>query len=138
MRQYQCGKDRCIWDEVGRTGVSGKGEKDRATWASGVLGHPSGKAILQQLAPKHLVRPTHPDALDAHFVVADVRTWRYCFLTHSVLKEAASSSIPFLALGSDSTYLAIVFLHPFRPGRVSRVSVDTPSLNSHHRLVDYY
>ena len=50
------------------------GVKDRDTWASGVLGRPSGKAILQKLARKRLVRPTHPDALDAHFVVADIRT----------------------------------------------------------------
>ena len=45
---------------------------DRSAWTSGTLGPPSGKTILLKLALERLVRPTHPDALDAHFVVADV------------------------------------------------------------------
>ena len=37
-----------------------------------MLGRLSGKAFLLNLAPERPVRPTHLDALDAHFVVADV------------------------------------------------------------------
>ena len=49
----------------------GRDGYDRSTGTSGTLGPPSGKAILLKLAPERLVRPTHTDAPDAHFVVAD-------------------------------------------------------------------
>ena len=68
MLQYQGGKDRCIWDEVGRTGVSGirwEGSFRLDTWA------PSQNAILQFKAPQRPVRLVCADARDAHFVVAD-------------------------------------------------------------------
>ena len=38
---------------------------------SGLKDRPSGKAILQNKASQHPVRPTRPDGRDAHFVVAD-------------------------------------------------------------------
>ena len=68
MRQSQGGKHRCIWDEVGRTGVSGmrwEGSFRLDTWA------PSSNAILQFKAPQHPVRLVCPDTRDAHFDVAD-------------------------------------------------------------------
>ena len=49
-----------------------RGGRDSSAQTSGVLGRPSGKAILLNLPAERPVRPTHPDALDAHFVVADV------------------------------------------------------------------
>ena len=65
---------------------------DRSAGASGTLGPPSGKAILLKLAPERLVHPTHPDAPDAHFVVAD----DYCFfVTIDVVMHRIT---PFLCL----------------------------------------
>ena len=51
----------------------GRDGYDRSAWTSGTLGPPSGKAILLKLGPERLVCPTHSDAPDAHFVVADRR-----------------------------------------------------------------
>ena len=50
----------------------GRDGYDRSAGTSGSLGLSSGKAILLKLAPECLVPPTHPDAPNAHVVVADV------------------------------------------------------------------
>ena len=51
-------------------GLGGGGKKSSA-WKSGLKERPSGKAIVQNKASQHLVRPTRPDGRDAHFVIAD-------------------------------------------------------------------
>ena len=52
------------------------GRKNSSACTSGLKEHPSGKAILQNKALQHPVRPTRPDRRDANFVVADVSTWK--------------------------------------------------------------
>ena len=46
-----------------------------------------------------------------------LHTWRYCFLSHSVLGEGVSYAYPVPALTSDPAYLAILFPEPFGPRR---------------------
>ena len=77
----------------------GRGGKDHSAWMSGGLRRPSGKAILLKLAPERLVRPTHPDAPDAHFVVADVWNLEWRLNVYATLWISPFSII------SDSTLI---------------------------------
>ena len=50
----------------------GRGGKKGSACMSGLKGHPSGKAILQNKASQYPVHQTSPDKRNAHFIVAGV------------------------------------------------------------------